>query len=89
MQVVVNGCKQMGGYDAKTGREIWRMGNGGGIPVPTPVIADELVVLTTNHRPLNKEGIPQPIFVVRASARGDISATHSPPSEEKPFCGAK
>jgi len=25
----------------------------------------------------------------RSRARGDISATQSPPSEEKPFCGAK
>ncbi len=29
------------------------------------------------------------ISVARASAAGDISATQSPPSEPKHFCGAK
>lgn len=85
-QIIVNGCKHMGGYDARSGEEIWRMANGGGIPVPTPVVADGLIVLTSNHRPLDKDGIPQPIIAVRGGARGDItfskdSSQEAPPGE--------
>jgi len=75
-QIVVNGCKHMGAYDAKTGRQIWRMSGGGGIPVPTPVVADGLLLLTSNHRPIDDRGRPQPIFAVRPSARGDITVAN-------------
>ena len=36
-QVVVNGWKHIGGYDLKTGKELWSLKGGGDIPVPTPV----------------------------------------------------
>ena len=73
-QLVVNGCKHIGGYDLATGKEIWRMRGGGGIPVPAPVVAEDLVYFTSNHRPINDEDRGQPIFAVRADvARGDIT----------------
>lgn len=72
-QVVVNGCKHMGGYDARTGREIWRMSGGGGIPVPAPVVAGDLILLTSNHQPIDDRSPGQPVFAVRADARGDIT----------------
>ena len=37
-QLLVNGWKHMGGYDLRTGEEIWRMSGGGDCPVPTPVV---------------------------------------------------
>lgn len=83
-QVIVNGCNHMGGYDARSGAEIWRMANGGGIPVPTPVIADGLIFLTSNHRPRNNDGIPQPIFAVRAAARGDLTFSKDAPQDAPP-----
>ena len=36
-QVVVNGWNHIGGYDFKTGKELWMLKGGGDIPVPTPV----------------------------------------------------
>jgi outer membrane protein assembly factor BamB len=66
-QVVVNGWKHIGGYDLETGRELWRMSGGGDIPVPTPIVADDLVFITNAH------GKFSPIYAIRPSATGDIT----------------
>lgn len=66
-QIVVNGWKHMGGYDAKTGQEVWRMAGGGDIPVPTPITAHGLIFITNSH------GGQSPIYAVKPSARGDIT----------------
>ena len=66
-QIVVNGYMHMGGYNFDTGEEIWRLGNGGDAPVPTPVFAHGLIYLHGSH------GRYQPIFAVRPEARGDIT----------------
>jgi outer membrane protein assembly factor BamB len=66
-QIVVNGFKHIGGYDARTGKEIWRMRGGGDIPVPTPVVFGDLAFITNAH------GKMAPIYAIRLSATGDIS----------------
>jgi outer membrane protein assembly factor BamB len=66
-QVIVNGYRHMGGYDLATGKEIWRLGGGGDIPVPTPIVDDGLIFLTSAHGPAS------PVFAVRTNATGDIS----------------
>jgi outer membrane protein assembly factor BamB len=66
-QIVVNGWKHVGGYDPKTGRELWKMRGGGDIPVPTPILADGLILLTSAHGP------GRPIYAVRPQAAGDIT----------------
>ena len=66
-QIVVNGFRHIGGYDAKTGRELWRMKGGGDIPVPTPVISGDMAFITNAH------GDMSPIYAIKLSARGDIS----------------
>jgi outer membrane protein assembly factor BamB len=66
-QVVVNGWKHIGGYDAATGRELWKMTGGGDIPVPTPVAAHGLLFITNAH------GGSAPIYAVRAGAAGDVT----------------
>lgn len=66
-QIIVNGYRHIGGYDIRTGKEIWRMKGGGDIPVPTPIVAGGLVYITNAH------GRMSPIYAVRLSARGDIS----------------
>ncbi len=66
-QVVVNGFKHIGGYDARTGKEVWRMKGGGDIPVPTPVLFGDMVFITNAHGPI------APIYAIRLSAKGDIS----------------
>jgi outer membrane protein assembly factor BamB len=63
----VNGYKHAGGYDFLTGKEIWKLGNGGDIPTPTPVIANDLVYLNSAH------GKFSPILAVRPGASGDIT----------------
>lgn len=65
--VAVNGWKHIGGYDIETGEEVWRMKGGGDIPVPTPVPADGLLLITNAH------GSQSPIYAVRQGAEGEIS----------------
>jgi outer membrane protein assembly factor BamB len=67
LQLVVNGWKHMGGYDLRSGEEIWRMSGGGDCPVPTPVMWNDLIFLMSAHGPRS------PIYAVRNSATGDVS----------------
>lgn len=73
-QVIVNGMRHIGGYDLETGRVLWMLEGGGDIPVPTPVIAHDLVYITNAH------GAMAPIYAVRLSATDDVT----PASEEQP-----
>ena len=66
-QIIVNGYKHIGGYDIKTGKEIWKMKGGGDIPIPTPIVGHNLIYITKAH------GGKSPIYAVRLSATGDIS----------------
>jgi outer membrane protein assembly factor BamB len=69
LQVVVNGWHHIGGYDFKTGKELWTLKGGGDIPVPTPVTADGLIVITNAH------GQGRPIYAIRTDASGDITGS--------------
>jgi outer membrane protein assembly factor BamB len=66
-QLIVNGWKHMGGYDLRTGEEIWRMTGGGDCPVPTPLVWNGLIFLMSAHGPR------KPIYAVRTDAIGDVS----------------
>lgn len=70
--VFVNGCKHMGGYRLADGGELWRMAGGGGLPIPAPILAGELVLFTSNHRPLLPSHPSKPVFAVRRSAAGEL-----------------
>jgi len=74
--LLVNGWKHIGGYDAKTGQEVWKLKGGGDIPVPAPVVAHDLVFITNAHGP------GSPIYAVRTSAKGDISLPEGKTSSE-------
>jgi outer membrane protein assembly factor BamB len=65
--VVLNGFKHMGGYDLKTGKEVWRMSGGGDIPIPTPVLGNNMIFMNSAH------GAASPIFAVSTDALGDIT----------------
>jgi outer membrane protein assembly factor BamB len=65
--VLVNGWKHAGAYDARTGKEVWRLTGQGDIPVPTPFVVDGFVFLSQAHGP------GSPVYVVRADAKGDVS----------------
>ncbi len=66
-QVIVNGMKQVGGYDLETGAELWSLAGGGDIPVPTPVIAGDLVYITNAH------GQMAPIYAIKTGATGTVA----------------
>ncbi len=74
--LIVNGYKHIGGYDATTGKEVWRLKGGGDIPVPTPIVAHDLVFITNAH------GRMAPIYAVRLNAAGDISLAENTTSNE-------
>lgn len=65
-QVICNGWKHIGGYDLLTGRELWKIVGGGDIPVPTPVVAGELIYITNAH------GRMSPILAIRTGAEGTL-----------------
>lgn len=67
--LIVNGYKHIGGYDAASGKEVWRLIGGGDIPVPTPIIAGDLIFITNAH------GRMAPIYAIKTTANGDISLT--------------
>jgi outer membrane protein assembly factor BamB len=66
-QVVVNGWKQIGGYDLGDGRLLWELHDGGDVPVASPILAGDQVILTSAH------GKARPMRAVRLDASGNIS----------------
>jgi len=66
-QVIVNGYKRLGGYDLKTGKELWWLKGHGDIPVPTPVVAHGLIFITNAH------GGKSPVYAIKTTAEGDIT----------------
>ena len=70
--LALNGWKHIGGYDLETGEEVWKLAGGGDIPVPTPVVAHDLIFITNAH------GGAAPIYAVPVAARGELSAEEGP-----------
>jgi outer membrane protein assembly factor BamB len=65
--VVLNGYNHMGGYDLKTGKEVWEMSGGGDIPIPSPIIGKDLIYFNSAH------GRSYPIIAVQKNAEGNIT----------------
>jgi outer membrane protein assembly factor BamB len=70
-QLVTNASKYVRGYDPRTGKELWRLGRSSKITAPTPIAADDLIVVASGRGP------ERPIFVVRPGASGDITLPES------------
>ena len=70
----------MGGYDLETGAELWKLGGGGDVPVPTPIVHDGTIFITNGHGRWN------PIYAIDASARGEIADGFAPDDEGEPPC---
>ena len=66
-QIVVNGWKHIGGYDFATGRELWKLKEGGDIPVASPILWRDRVILTSGH------GKYRPMRAVKLNASGDVT----------------
>ncbi len=65
-QLVCNGYKQMAGYDFKTGDQLWTLSGGGDVPVPTPLFANGLIVITNGHG-------RSPTYAITPNAKGDLT----------------
>src|SRR5580704_5459245 len=81
LQVVVNGWKEIAGYDFKTGKELWTLKGGGDIPVPTPVFSDGVIIITNAH------GQGRPIFAIKTDAAGDITGSKTAFAWSKDLAG--
>lgn len=66
-QIVCNGWPFIAGYDAATGKELWRLKSGGDIPTPAPIFAHGLIYVTNAH------GGGAPLYAIRPDASGDLS----------------
>ena len=75
-QVICNGWKEIASYDVATGKRLWNMRGGGDIPVPTPVVAHDLIFITNAHGPQS------PIYAIKTSATGDITLRDGEDSNE-------
>ncbi len=67
LQIVVNGWKEIAGYDFKSGDPLWWLSEGGDNPVASPILAGDRVILTSAH------GRYRPMRAVRLDATGDIT----------------
>ena len=65
--LVTNATRFVRGYDAMSGKELWRIKNGSEISVATPVPAKDLIYVTDGYRPV------QPIFAIKPGGDGDVS----------------
>jgi outer membrane protein assembly factor BamB len=66
--VVTNGGKHIRGFDAATGRELWRLSdNNTQVKVPTPVAAGDLVIVTGGYPSGGR-----PIYAIRPGGSGDL-----------------
>lgn len=81
-QIVLNGWKQIGGYDFATGRPIWTLSGGGDIPVPAPLIVDDWAYFTSAH------GAHRPLRAIRlAPAAGNITPPEiAAPTDAQAWC---
>lgn len=66
-ELITNASKFIRGYDPRTGKELWRLGKSSKLTAPTPVFADDVLVVANGRAP------ERPIFVVKAGARGDLT----------------
>ena len=66
-ELVANASNFIRGYDPRTGKELWRLGRSSKITAPTPIFADDILVVASGRAP------ERPIFVVKAGARGDLT----------------
>lgn len=75
-ELITNATKFIRGYDPMTGKELWRLGGNSEIATPTPVIAHDLIFVTSGYRPI------QPIYAIRVGAKGDITLPSGKESNE-------
>lgn len=68
-QVICNGYKHVAGYDLASGKELWTLSSTGDAPVPAPVVAEDLVLITHAH---NRAAT----YAISALAEGTLAPDH-------------
>lgn len=67
-QLILNATRRVTSYDLDAGRILWECGGQTAVPVPSPVVLDDMVVCMTGYRRAAAYAIP-------LTARGDITDT--------------
>jgi len=67
VELIANASNYIRGYDPRTGTELWRLGGSSKITAPTPIFADDVLVVASGRGP------ERPIFVIKAGAKGDLT----------------
>ncbi len=67
VEVATNGSKGIRGYDADTGKELWKLGPNSEVVCTTPVSGHGLIFVTAGYPPV------QPIYAVKVGSSGDLS----------------
>ena len=75
-ELITNGSNFIRGYDPATGKELWRLGGSSKITAPTPVFADDLIIVASGRHP------ERPIFAIRPGASGDLTLDPGESSNE-------
>ena len=75
-ELITNGSKAIRGYDPTTGKELWRLTPNSEVTAPTPIVAHDLIYITSGYRPI------QPIYAIRPGATGDITLKDGKESSE-------
>jgi outer membrane protein assembly factor BamB len=66
-ELVTNGTKAIRGYDADTGKELWKLGPNSEITCTTPVSGHGLIFVTAGYPPV------QPIYAIKIGSTGDLT----------------
>jgi len=66
-ELVTNASNFIRGYDPRTGRELWRLSGSSKITAPTPIFADDLIVVASGRPP------ERPLFALKPGSRGDLT----------------
>ena len=75
-ELITNGARAIRGYDPATGKELWRLGPMSEITTPTPIVAHDLIFVTSGYAPI------QPIYAIRPGGNGDLSLKDGKDSSE-------
>ena len=74
--LVTGGSRYAHGYDPRTGDERWRLAGHSEISVPTPLVAGNLIFVSSGYQPI------KPIYAIRLTAEGDISLAQGQTSND-------
>lgn len=75
-ELITNATRFVRGYDALTGRELWKLSGNSENVAPTPIVAHDMIFVSSGYRPI------QPIYAIRPGAAGDISLSAGATSNE-------